>query len=299
MRDQFKRALGISESRELTAAILMVPVARTPIAPSVVVKPSSATIRRKPVSSARSIFTCNRRFLGALCVASMLHSGSKGLRTTESRRPELRVKPVAAQRGTCGYAYGCLRESAASPALQQGNLRSSFGLISVPDATCEQPPQKTPSLGGTSPSFPPARDPSRREHGHAVHQHHVAAHAEAWCRAAQFDGLVCGCGLGHQCCTGEHARAMQFDDCAVYSGGQAEVICVDNEAAHRPSVSTGGAFEPRSNFAHKLAGMMEKGRPGRLSGRLAQLVRAPALQAGSRGFESLTAHHAFAVLLRA
>ena len=26
-------------------------------------------------------------------------------------------------------------------------------------------------------------------------------------------------------------------------------------------------------------------------GRLAQLVRAPALQAGSRGFESLTAHH--------
>ena len=27
------------------------------------------------------------------------------------------------------------------------------------------------------------------------------------------------------------------------------------------------------------------------SGRLAQLVRAPALQAGSRGFESLTAHH--------
>ena len=28
------------------------------------------------------------------------------------------------------------------------------------------------------------------------------------------------------------------------------------------------------------------------SGRLAQLVRAPALQAGSRGFESLTAHHA-------
>ena len=31
-------------------------------------------------------------------------------------------------------------------------------------------------------------------------------------------------------------------------------------------------------------------------GRLAQLVRAPALQAGSRGFESLTAHHCFQVL---
>src|SRR6202451_4075373 len=28
-------------------------------------------------------------------------------------------------------------------------------------------------------------------------------------------------------------------------------------------------------------------------GRLAQLVRAPALQAGCRGFESLTAHHSF------
>jgi hypothetical protein len=31
-------------------------------------------------------------------------------------------------------------------------------------------------------------------------------------------------------------------------------------------------------------------RPPRQSGRLAQLVRAPALQAGCRGFESLTAH---------
>ena len=29
------------------------------------------------------------------------------------------------------------------------------------------------------------------------------------------------------------------------------------------------------------------------NGRLAQLVRAPALQAGCRGFESLTAHHLF------
>src|SRR5215472_17280292 len=35
-----------------------------------------------------------------------------------------------------------------------------------------------------------------------------------------------------------------------------------------------------------------------LEGRLAQLVRAPALQAGSRGFESLTAHHSRPVLFR-
>ena len=41
-----------------------------------------------------------------------------------------------------------------------------------------------------------------------------------------------------------------------------------------------------------LAGMMEKGPStgSHPSGRLAQLVRAPALQAGSRGFESLAAH---------
>src|ERR1035438_8906940 len=39
--------------------------------------------------------------------------------------------------------------------------------------------------------------------------------------------------------------------------------------------------------------MMRAGRNGLSNprGRLAQLVRAPALQAGSRGFESLTAHH--------
>ena len=44
--------------------------------------------------------------------------------------------------------------------------------------------------------------------------------------------------------------------------------------------------------ASKRAVMMKRGRKGLLAarGRLAQLVRAPALQAGSRGFESLTAH---------
>ena len=43
---------------------------------------------------------------------------------------------------------------------------------------------------------------------------------------------------------------------------------------------------------HRRAGMMTTGRSGLFSprGRLAQLVRAPALQAGSPGFESLTAH---------
>src|SRR5271170_5924091 len=41
-----------------------------------------------------------------------------------------------------------------------------------------------------------------------------------------------------------------------------------------------------------FTGMMERVRKWPLrSGRLAQLVRAPALQAGCRGFESLTAHH--------
>src|ERR1035441_7074189 len=46
--------------------------------------------------------------------------------------------------------------------------------------------------------------------------------------------------------------------------------------------------EGRSN-----ADIMMAGREGLFTphGRLAQLVRAPALQAGSRGFESLTAHH--------
>jgi hypothetical protein len=50
----------------------------------------------------------------------------------------------------------------------------------------------------------------------------------------------------------------------------------------------------RSYLRHvQRADMMKQGLlvASRLSGRLAQLVRAPALQAGSRGFESLTAHH--------
>jgi hypothetical protein len=45
--------------------------------------------------------------------------------------------------------------------------------------------------------------------------------------------------------------------------------------------------------------MMEKVvKATRRSGRLAQLVRAPALQAGSRGFESLTAHHIYFIVIK-
>ena len=59
-----------------------------------------------------------------------------------------------------------------------------------------------------------------------------------------------------------------------------------------PRVGQERASNPRLSIAFLLAGARcyTKDCPG-ARGRLAQLVRAPALQAGCRGFESLTAHH--------
>ena len=80
---------------------------------------------------------------------------------------------------------------------------------------------------------------------------------------------------------------MQLDDRAVHPGSEPEVVGIHNETVHSLSVSTVAAP------AHRFADIMTEGRNGSHArrGRLAQLVRAPALQAGCRGFESLTAHH--------
>ena len=110
--------------------------------------------------------------------------------------------------------------------------------------------------------------------------------------ARQIDGFVGGAGPRHQRSAGQHAGRVQFDDGAIHAGGQPEIIGVDNEAAHRLSLSTGCGASISASIELALLSWQQAAIPccGR-RGRLAQLVRAPALQAGSRGFESLTAHH--------
>jgi hypothetical protein len=91
-------------------------------------------------------------------------------------------------------------------------------------------------------------------------------------------------------------RPMQLRDGAVDTARQPEVVRVDDEAAHRVSLSTLRGVHPNSGVGKEELRdprWYDDRRPQlplRLCGRLAQLVRAPALQAGCRGFESLTAH---------
>ena len=83
---------------------------------------------------------------------------------------------------------------------------------------------------------------------------------------------------------------MKLNHRPVHAGRQPKVVGVNDQAAHRLSLST----HIPTNFKSAPTGMILKGgNPlAATRGRLAQLVRAPALQAGSPGFESLTAHHA-------
>ena len=71
----------------------------------------------------------------------------------------------------------------------------------------------------------------------------MAADAERGHGQRDFDG-VGGCGSAcHEGGAREHACLMQLRDGAVYATGQAEVVRVDDEAAHRVSLSIlGGAW---------------------------------------------------------
>jgi hypothetical protein len=66
----------------------------------------------------------------------------------------------------------------------------------------------------------------------------VDAHAQCRRRMRQFDGLFRGRGARHQRSAGQPPRPMQFDNGAVDPGGQPKIIGIENQTAHRLSVST-------------------------------------------------------------
>ena len=121
--------------------------------------------------------------------------------------------------------------------------------------------------------------------------------------------------IGHQRGRGHDSADVGLDDGPVYAGGESEIIRIDDQPPHPASlagakhverlhVETAASGCPSSEArlgARSLPAFSSRrvysksampcGSLRRAPGRLAQLVRAPALQAGGRRFESCTAHH--------
>jgi hypothetical protein len=158
----------------------------------------------------------------------------------------------------------------------------------------------------------------------AVDEHNVTPNAQPWRVLGEFRSLEeCGT-VRHQRGRGHNAAGMRFEDRSVHAGGETEVIRVDDQPAHEVSLAAaklgsvgGNGFRAKapagsemlsltafSGLGYTRESAVRDGCPSKSSsdrrdgvvahrreGRLAQLVRAPALQAGGRRFESCTAHH--------
>ena len=125
--------------------------------------------------------------------------------------------------------------------LEQRNLSGGLGFdLGRPDAPCKQPLQKRSQRGlkAACPCINKRGNLSGRQHGIAIHQNHVAAHPQRWRRTGHLDSLLSRRRPCHQGGAGQRSRSMQLQNGAVDPGSQPEVIRVDNEAAHRLSVST-------------------------------------------------------------
>jgi len=79
---------------------------------------------------------------------------------------------------------------------------------------------------------------SRGKDRHSIHKDHVAADAEGGSGEGDLDCFGSGRGAGHERGAGKQAGLVQLGYGAVYSAGQAEVVRVDDESAHRVSLST-------------------------------------------------------------
>jgi len=66
--------------------------------------------------------------------------------------------------------------------------------------------------------------------GEAVGEDDVAADAKSGVRLGEGDGIVEGGAAGHEGGGGEDVGLMELEDGAVDAGGEAEVVCVDDEA---------------------------------------------------------------------
>src|SRR5882672_5672148 len=131
----------------------------------------------------------------------------------------------------------------------------------------------------------------------------MAAHRETRRRARQFDGVVKCRPIRHQRRRGYDTISMRLVDCTINARRQAQVIRVDDQLPHAESVAAGwsrAVLVPRRKFDRAggvqysqlgFSSLRVRSKSGpHESGRLAQLVRAPALQAGGRRFEPCTAH---------
>ena len=73
----------------------------------------------------------------------------------------------------------------------------------------------------------------------SVDEHDVTSDPQRWMCAGPSRRLHRWPRLGHERGAGQYAGVVQLEDGAVDAGGQAEVVGVHDEAAHRPSVPIG------------------------------------------------------------
>ena len=69
--------------------------------------------------------------------------------------------------------------------------------------------------------------------GDAVCEDDVAADAEGGVGLGDGDGVVECRGVGHEGGGGERAGGVELGDGAVDAAGEAEVVCVEDEAGHK------------------------------------------------------------------
>lgn len=86
------------------------------------------------------------------------------------------------------------------------------------------------------------RDLSGWEDRFAIGEDNVAAGAERWHCAREFNGLVGGSRASHECGAGEQTRPMKLEDGAIDSLGLAKIVSVDDEAGHRLDANIGSIF---------------------------------------------------------
>ena len=142
-----------------------------------------------------------------------------------------------------------------------------------------------------------------------INQDHVAADAQLRGASGLLHRVLKGGPIGHQSGGRHHTLAVRLYNGAIDTRGEAKVVSIDNEAAHAAIVAPWGCAGCASRFdrdfqrrVYSKASLFLKNPLGlrvllvcrkRLSaarGRLAQLVRARALQARGRRFEPCTAH---------
>ncbi len=71
----------------------------------------------------------------------------------------------------------------------------------------------------------------------AINQYNVASSLEAGLHFGQIDRGIRGPGVGHERGRSYNAGSIALNDRAVDARGQAEIICIDNEATHSVSLT--------------------------------------------------------------